>query len=646
MGTEAALPGVDQAVTRVARALGRDASLVVVRGQPGAGKSATLHALRAHPGLLSAERVVLVAPPRGDDTALVGLAEAAAELDQPDVVALVADARQTWAQKLAAVVDGLRGQAAATVLLFDAPVSPGSLGPIAPIFLRRAEELARALLGIPGLRRVVATNEAVLGANAEVNVVPMSMPDLELNPECWGSLRDAATRMQPFTATLSTSSPLDLRVRVALCASGVTADRAASARLSTRALVGQLFERIDATSLLRKVVGRLALMRMPFDHALLARFGAQQLDERARTILEHALLFGPKERLELHETVGWEAWQGGWIDDSERREAHSEAAQWHLGRFDCATHALESAAAIRHEIEAVHHFTEAGDAKAVLERSIFFVEQYDALGKKLSQQKQWMEAVDIYERALAHDPHDDYAHHYIGYNLDVLASDPDRAEAEFRAALVERDDHAWYHGRYVNFLLTRGRVGDARDAWENALARLLRSTGDPRLYRELHAETARLLLHRGRLDFADEVLADVPAPIAREQPWFHALDRLRRMLREAEREEIVFPPSLPDADRWQQGPHLLASEQDRARLCAWMPGRVTGVDDDDVHFRIARGPDAFDWLDLPLAEFKWLARFARERRATPAAGTYVEFIDLEGEKRFLLTHIRRAFADD
>jgi hypothetical protein len=215
---------------------------------------------------------------------------------------------------------------------------------------------------------------------------------------------------------------------------------------------------------------------------------------------------------------------------------------------------------VRHELEEVHHLTEAGDAGALLSRSLWFVDQYNALGKALSQMASRAprgeppeealrrQAIQAYERALAHDASDAYAHHYIAYNLDILAADPARAEREYVVARDLEPTHAWYHSRYIRFLITTAWMTEARAAWERAFDGL---GGAPRPldYEELHGQVARLLLHRGELDFAREVLEDVPEE-QRASPFWGALHRLLVYLEEERDELLVFPPGLSLPERW------------------------------------------------------------------------------------------------
>ena len=195
----------------------------------------------------------------------------------------------------------------------------------------------------------------------------------------------------------------------------------------------------------------------------------------------------------------------------------------------------------------------------------------------------------------------------------------------------------------MSFLITRARTSEARRAWEAALADLFEGgpSDHPDIYRELHGAVARLLLHRGRLDFARAVLDDVPRWVSEDAPWFDALRRLETLLAEAERDEVTFPPSIPLTERWE-GPHL-ADPDEAPRIRAWMPGRIDEVDEAEVYIRVAPDPKTFAWRDLRLDVYRELAGLRASE--TPAAGTYVELHVFEDGTERLRSHRLARFSD-
>jgi len=81
-------------------------------------------------------------------------------------------------------------------------------------------------------------------------------------------------------------------------------------------------------------------------------------------------------------------------------------------------------------------------------------------------------------------------------------------EQQFLRAIEIDPSHAWWWSRYISFLITRGRTTDATNAWGDCLDALDLPTAnaDPRVYENLHLWVARLLIHRGQLDFARQVI--------------------------------------------------------------------------------------------------------------------------------------------
>jgi tetratricopeptide (TPR) repeat protein len=646
------LAGVEQAVQQALQALADGSTTVALTGPAGAGKSAALRTLHERKSVAQFKNVVLVAPPDAEnpDAGLVGLVELAAQLDHTKLLDEVKRLDITWKGKLDSVTRVLKQQAKNTLLLFDEPFLPQGGEYISTIFADRTAELTRTLLATQGLSKVVATDRSALFLAQEIAVSPSSNPTKVLTAEHWGSLAKSAQEvLRAGGRALAELSPLELRLRVGLVAVGMDASAQATQRFAPHKLVRMLLARAGSGSHeLQKALGRLAVFRTPIDEYGLQDVGVPELDSLSQALVKQVLLFGPPAQLRLHDAIAREAIQEQWLTPQETRKAHYIAARYHQVRFERATKKHYIRDAVRHELEEIHHLTQAGDARRLLERSVFFVEQYDALGKALSQQQNYPDAIPAYERALAHDPADAYAHHYLAYNLDVLAQDPMRVEQEFRKAIQYRQDHVWYRGRLINFLLTRGRSTEAHDEWEQALAVLLPGgpSTDSRLYRELHGETARLLLHRGQLEFASEVLEDVPRAIREGLPWYHALLRLRDRLRAAARDEEVFPPHLSEEAR-RNGPHLLNFESDKQRIEWWMPGRISAADEDGVHIRVARLPPddqsiEFLWYDLTLEEYRGLARHLRRQDLLPA-GTFVELIKLRDEEEFLMSFPTTSF---
>ena len=639
-----ALPGVTEARDQVLRHLRDGKSMVAITGAAGAGKSATLKSIRSLGNTLPWTTTVFVTPPRADDAGPIALLEAAAQLGAPQsaLMQLVRDIDRPWADKVDAVVSELTAKADKTLLLLDDPFSVDS-GFYSSSLGLRADTLEKTIAGIPGLHTVVATSRPMAFARAnEVRVRTTCNAAEVLEPSTWGSLAPFASALAAEGSSLPALSPLELRLRVALVALGSPPKKAATVGGGVRNLVDRLFALFppNRPGALKEFLGKLALVRTPFEETLLKTLGASALEETEYQIVRSALLFGDSGQLQLHEAIVREANEREWIRGAARRDAHELLAKVHETNFEKCHSASQSAPAIRQEAEVIHHLTEAGDVQGLLAKAVYFIEQYNALGRVLSVDRRYADAASVYERSLAHDPNDDYANHYLAYNLDVLAAQPARVESHFQRALEQRPEHPWYWTRFINFLITRGRTSEARRQWENALEALASSRDDERFFRELHGEVARLLLHRGQTAFSSEVLDDITPGIA-ERPWASSLRLLLVQLQEAARDEVVFPPHVDARTRWDS-PHLLLPNEEPSAVTLWMPGRVASVDDAGVHIRVGRATGTeveYGWIDLSEEAFSSRFHSGVPGRPLPA-GSFIELLTFASGTDVIRVHTR------
>lgn len=642
------LPGVEAAAEWTTRRLGEGAGQLALTGRPSAGKSATLERVSEMLAARGGVRSILVAPPAANDAAPVAMVTVASGLTDVDqgLVDFVRDIEHPWSAKLERVSRALESASAddekMTVLLIDEPWLQQD--PLPTIFSDRAQGLTSTLTNLPRVRTVIAAQWIPPFLRAEQREVQAaSVPDEVLAPERWNGLGDAAVRLSKLDRQLlSKFSPLELRLAVALVATGQPPEKALAPGVYHRALVQRLFDSPALAKVLRRVVGRLAVCRTRFRQPMLERAGWAELDEASRAVLTNALLTNKGGWWRLHGALAREAREREWLTLAELDDAHARAADYHRGEFAEAATSVSVGRSILHDMEVMHHLTEAGDVAGVEALKPYFVEQWDALGRSLSRppRRRYPEAVRAYERALEHDLEDSYAHHYLAFNLDIQGREPQRVEAEYGEALKREKTHPWYHARRVCFFITRGRMGDARVAWAEALERMFPEGTDEgiRLYEEAHRQVARLLLHRGQLELAREALDDIPP--RHRAPWITALRALLTTLGEAEANQLVFPSHIPLEERWN-GPHLLHHPDDRERVKAWTPGRVASADEDVLRLRIAQrdedGDVTYGWLDLPHDEVKRLSQYGASLRIP--AGTFVELVTLrKPTKELLLLH--------
>lgn len=621
--------------------------MVAFQAPPGFGKSAVLAGLAA--SLVAMGRPVLhISFPTGDDAALAALVETAAGLEGrapgllDQVVPRDEARRGPWSARLAPVGEALARAPEELVVLVDEPRFDLRVKPDEEIFVGRSAEITELLLhGHRG---------AVVLAGEEIPPTTVRAMNLGLPLTRDGDLarmEDGARRLggrRPLSD--APPPPVVTQILKALVAAGVDVGRIPRGGLRAEHLVTHdLGTLCRDSATLRRMMARLAAIRVPFGADWLDLAGLAALPEVEQRLVRHLLSPGPDATFTLPPAIAdviraqIGAGDPAWLPDEPAGDAHREAAGYHGARHARCRERGDLAGAMKEELEEIHQLTEAGDAGALLGRSLQFVEQYDALGRSLSRralredrpeaERLRLDAVRAYERALAHDPDDAYAHHYLAYNLDILGMSPERVNEEFLAARDLDPAHPWYHGRYVCFLITRSRMEQARAAWERALVDLGYATGPRRrVYEELHGPVARHLLSHAQLAFASEVLDDVPRE-QRDAPWWRALSRFCVHLEEDRDERLVFPLGVALEERWN-GPHLLAEDPEGPRVVRWRPGRVVATEEGAVILHVSEqpppAPERIRTLRLTAQalreRWRWSARI-------PAPGTFVELIEYE-----------------
>jgi tetratricopeptide (TPR) repeat protein len=545
----------------------------------------------------------------------------------PTLVELIKNPSTGWEDKVTRCLAGL--EEADTILLVDDDPTPDDLDATASIFARRKAELRDALQRVG--RMIIASRASTLPDRVVLETRSYPADILKKDNPAWtNAVRTAVTSLAEVDSDkLNRYSPLEVQLAVAAVARGASVSAITSVRRTPRELVTYALAGSENAKL-RELIARLALCRTAFDDELLAAFGKNQLSSEALVILYHFLLMRRDGNLILHDMISGAVRDSDWLDGAGRRVAHHTLAAWHRAAFSKASAKHDVEHALRNDLEVIHHLTQAGDAEAVLKAAVFFPEQLDALGKSLSLAERHEDAVKAYERALTYSADDAYAHHYIAWNLDVIAGDEERIFAEYTAARKIQDDHVWYHGRLVAFLVTIGRLDEARDAFGEALAKLPRTRY---VASELHRPLAQLLLHRGQLAFAEEVLRDAQ-PLASTSEWFRALSSLLADLRDANQGRLVFPPDVDRARRWE-GPHLLRDEDERAQVVSWFPGRISSSEEEGIRVRFgerqADGQVRYFYRDIATEELKGLTGLRLP------AGTFVELVELKTSAKKLLS---------
>lgn len=612
---------------------------IALFGAPSSGKSTALAAV-ASAWAAEGRPSFRTSMGSGDDAGPLALTLLA---EQVGVGETIRDVAIPWSGKLEAITQGIRKRGGDPVLVtVDDPLFEQSIMKPTP-FSEHAASLIGALSGIEDVVFLVASSRTIphsWGSIIKLEVETAAIGVLE--PLSSTALAGAVKRiMQIEPACLAKRSPAEIRLGVAL-EHARKGGRGAEALAAGAPALELLRHVVDAWGVAaRRALRRLAVLRTPFDDRALEEL-LHGISPSLATLVRSIILHRGAAGWVVPEIVGRVirpmAWEGerGAIDDRDERRGHEIARDYHRRAFDRSSASADVLLTpVRHELEEVYHLTQLGDADAILQRSIYFVDQYNALGRRLGQlgvrasgntQRRYFEsAIRAYERVLEIDDTDAYANHYLAYNVDWLANDAPRAERHYEKALVTGSDQVWYHGRWISFLITRGRVLEAREAWSTAVAKL-RDDPPPWLFEELHRQVARLLLHRGELAFASLVLDDL-SEAAHETPWARAERRLLVRLEQAARDQLVFPSSI-DPSRWWDGPHLVHAEA-RSKVQRWWAGRVEVWLDNkrEVSLRLAEGPGRFGRKILSVSE---LSKLVGRPLAGIPAGAFIELVKWKG----------------
>jgi hypothetical protein len=223
-------------------------------------------------------------------------------------------------------------------------------------------------------------------------------------------------------------------------------------------------------------------------------------------------------------------------------------------------------------MEAFHHASKSSEFD-FSQHQPYFVEQLNALGFHLSmEERRYPDAVVAYERALEWDDKDDYAHHYLAFNLDIQPRDRERVERHYLKAVELSPSHPWWHASLVNFFAATGRFDRAREAW--SVARSEFETPDANLTinqcQDLHIRVARTALEFGQIEFCETVLRGVPEDLREEVGGYETVRKMVDARRMARDHGNFVPGPLLKKHWWREGPFLFEPEG----VKQWMAGEV------------------------------------------------------------------------
>lgn len=623
------LPSVDEAVTGAQDALKIGRGSIAFIGPPGRGKTTALERLGER---LKAEAIPTIALGLhfGDDAAVAALAQLAAQVDGGG--AIFREASLSYDQRLDRL---LRSVPAQTVILFDEPL----LGGTRPeweetIFSERSREFSTRVLKLDGRQKVLTLPARTMAFQLfDLHPIPVARgSDPEEILRCAGLLDNPDVRalLNSSRQRLSLRSPIEIRLAAQVAVAG-SGEGVRDSDFRLEELVGLASRSV--TRGVRRALGRLSLVRERISKAWLdwACVGAKS-DERS--IIAKVFLFGSGPELRLHESIAGLATRQKWLTAADQQFAHREIAQAYRSRFSTAAKELALDGAIRDEVECIHHRTMGADA-SLLDDTLFFAEQYDVLGRVFGQRGEALfkrrqrvtarrsvaQAVQAYERACANDTADWYAWHYLAFNLDVLGEDLARIEAGYLESLRLRPQFVWGHSRWIRFLITCGRIREARGALNEAVELLvpLGTGAHPSLYAELHLDVARNLLQFGQHEQAKHVLESVPVAVRPQLDRWELLSRYAAFQREADRNESVFPPTANEATRWKRS----AFAKEGERVVKFMPGRLASVAGNTYRFRVGLSEGKVGWREASHRELKAMGL----AKVLPLpVGAFVEFL--------------------
>lgn len=239
-------------------------------------------------------------------------------------------------------------------------------------------------------------------------------------------------------------------------------------------------------------------------------------------------------------------------------------------------------------------------------------------------------AARLYRACVDHYPDDDYAWHYLGYNLHHADGARCEIEAAYRAAVARDPANPWWNSGLVTFLIGEGRHRDARAAWDTAGHHL--DGADRWVAENAHRWVARTWLMLDGLDDARAVLDEVPDAVIEHS---EALRALRHDLCDALEyrrlgQHAVYPRATPHADRWRAPCRARPDDV----ITRWFPGQVLTRDDAGVTVVYAVPTDPPERRRAVIARFtppQWAELTPGDLTYFP--GDFIELLHFEDGRR-------------
>ena len=468
-------PDVQLQVDEAAKALSSKQH-VWISGGVGAGKHTTAAALRKR--VPDARVVEFVDLTHGDGVA-GSILQVAASLPEKSDREQIVDAMAEPERAGPHIVRALDQLAAPLVVLLPSSWMPGAAMSDEDHIQRRARTLIRLLGRIP---RVVWIVDAMvkpedLGLPFAL-CIPLSPHKVSFPTEFegWGGYSGAAERVAGL-AVDAEASPLVWRLAVGGVALGVEPTRIsaaihAPAAASLAWLCKALNEKLLANQPLRAAVWRALLPRVPLSRDELLAV-TQVPDEHAALITE---CIGYGDPVRVSETLRARLAGPAMEERAHLEDAHLGLAS-HFEKQDGVADPRSVAGVDKMSawVEKVHHLGRAGAAgvdrwvKLEMPSPDFYWDRARFLSIDL---KDYTGAAEVYRRCVEKFSADDYAHHYLAWNLEHARGEWNEVRAHYAEAVRHNPTNPWWNSRLVCALIRQGRYLEAETAWREALDRV------------------------------------------------------------------------------------------------------------------------------------------------------------------------------
>lgn len=544
---------------------------------------------------------------------------------------------------LARALEGARALADADrplVLLIPALIGPA--GDTDASTSSEIDVIVRSVGAVPRLRVIVLATTAHPGewfeAPATLTLTAPRVGPADLDPQ---QLPDrfahaAADLQRWMSATGWASTPIEARLQVGLVAMG---DRPGALGLRLEALARRMAAHLTTRfTTIGPAVRRLLVARRPLPATTVATISGIESDWLP--LLTACIGYGD-DAIRVSEVTRQVLLDALDDDPEELEPAHAALAEHHA--------ALDGAPSLRgmgkaeavNWLEKVHHLALGGEACATRWAAQEHAgrEQIWERARFLSRvQRRYTDAAELYRSCIERFGRDTYSMHYRAYNLERSRRSLDEVRAGYEFAVRGDPANPWWQQRWVRFLIAHGTLEEARQAWRIARqaidpdGELMRRS--PWLAINLHGMVARRWLALGRVEDAQDVLAEIPKPWLDQEAELRDLVRVLSGARQARAlGESVYPASTPLEDRWTR-PRSLRPSRDGKPLSWWAPGRVVEAASDEVTVVIAPTPAEAQQVTYDAATWRRMANEA----ASDAEG-YFELGRYEGGDEVVHTSV-------